>query len=328
MVEPDVAHRHDVHVDLEQRVPHPVTARAQDALELTIAEQQTALVLTNLETTQHHQCAPPFREKPPGRSAGRHASGVERDLRSRRLRRSAGTLPWPDGRHDAVPESGVWAGPVSARFRTPSRACRPRPVRAPSAGGRITASAPETTRRTNDVRVGAGFEPATAEFSARCSTTELAIGGMAGFEPAIAVLTPPSLEPVRGTGVADHEVRRRTPPARGLSAVSRPDDSRGDGWMRVARQLPLRADHVIRGVRSRPALRLDESLESLADHETDELLDVGAALVGDHGVGVDVDGQVAASRSGRTAGRGPRTSRPPSAAARAGSVIRGTTSRR
>jgi hypothetical protein len=60
VVEPDVAHRHDVHVDLEQRIPHPANARAQDLLELTIAEDETALVLTNLETTQHHQCAPPF----------------------------------------------------------------------------------------------------------------------------------------------------------------------------------------------------------------------------------------------------------------------------
>ena len=51
VVEPDVTDRHDVHVDLEERIPHPVRARAQNALELAIAEQQAALVLTNLETT-------------------------------------------------------------------------------------------------------------------------------------------------------------------------------------------------------------------------------------------------------------------------------------
>src|SRR5262249_18362602 len=59
--QPRVAHRRDVDTDVEQRVPDPVDARTQDALELTIAEQQAALVLTNLETTQHHQWAPPLK---------------------------------------------------------------------------------------------------------------------------------------------------------------------------------------------------------------------------------------------------------------------------
>ena len=127
---------------------------------------------------------------------------------------------------------GVWAGPVSARFRTPSRAAARRPDA--SARGRPAdhdVRPPETALTTRPVRVGAGFEPATAEFQLGALPTELANGGMAGVEPALLsdpeasrggnpplsspFLTPPSLEPVRGTGAADHGVRRRPPPARG-----------------------------------------------------------------------------------------------------------------
>jgi hypothetical protein len=45
--------------------------------------------------------------------------------------------------------------------------------------------------------------------------------------------------------------------------------------------------------------RLDQGSEALADHEADELLDVQAALVGDHRVGVDVDGQGSAHGRGQ-----------------------------
>jgi hypothetical protein len=65
VAEPDVAHRHDSRRGPGRGDPTPVTARAEDALELTIAEEQAALVLTNLETTQHHQCHHLSGKKPP-----------------------------------------------------------------------------------------------------------------------------------------------------------------------------------------------------------------------------------------------------------------------
>jgi len=60
VVEPDVADRDDVDARLVERVPQPVTAGSQDTVEHAIAEEQSALVLTNLETSQHNQRAPPF----------------------------------------------------------------------------------------------------------------------------------------------------------------------------------------------------------------------------------------------------------------------------
>jgi hypothetical protein len=94
---------------------------------------------------------------------------------------------------------------------------------------------PPETARANE-RFGAGFEPATAELSARCSATELATvewresnplsfrTRFPGRQPAalIPVLTPPSLEPVRGTRVADHEVGRRAPSAWGYQLLRGP----------------------------------------------------------------------------------------------------------
>src|SRR6185503_18873207 len=53
--EPCVAHRHLVHAHGEQRIDEPVAARTQDALELTVAEVQAALVLADLHPTDHER---------------------------------------------------------------------------------------------------------------------------------------------------------------------------------------------------------------------------------------------------------------------------------
>jgi hypothetical protein len=53
VVEPDVTHRQDVHADVAQEVPDEATARTQDPPELAVLEQQAALVLTHLDTTQN-----------------------------------------------------------------------------------------------------------------------------------------------------------------------------------------------------------------------------------------------------------------------------------
>jgi len=74
---------------------------------------------------------------------------------------------------------------------------------------------------------------------------------MAGVEPALLpdpdspgrqpaasspALTPPLLEPVRGTGAADHEVRRRTPPAGdGSSCAANGGRSNAGRWGSPAR---------------------------------------------------------------------------------------------
>jgi hypothetical protein len=72
VAEPDVADRYDVHMDLAERVPHPVHARTENALEHTVAEEQTALVLTNLETTNQDQVTPSLLENASG--AGKPAA--------------------------------------------------------------------------------------------------------------------------------------------------------------------------------------------------------------------------------------------------------------
>ena len=52
--EPAVADRHDLDLQAEQRVEHPVDARLQHALERAVLEDERALVLEDLDTTQDH----------------------------------------------------------------------------------------------------------------------------------------------------------------------------------------------------------------------------------------------------------------------------------
>src|SRR5262249_53463317 len=62
--EPGVTDRDEVDRDLPERVPQAVAARTQYARELAVAEEQSALVRADLETTDNHQWAPPFGKGP------------------------------------------------------------------------------------------------------------------------------------------------------------------------------------------------------------------------------------------------------------------------
>src|SRR5215510_11347135 len=92
-----------------------------------------------------------FRERPPERGAGRHASGVERRLRPRRLRPSLGPRPRPGTRADT---DGARLG-AFGRDRHPRAAGRRRALPAAARAGTVgrpadTASVPETVRLTTN----------------------------------------------------------------------------------------------------------------------------------------------------------------------------------
>src|SRR5262249_22225350 len=59
------------------------------------------------------------------------------------------------------------------------------------------------------------------------------------------------------------------------------------------RKLAVRPYDMVGRVRCRPALGLDQRLEALADHQADQLLHVGAALVRDNRIRIDVNRQLA-----------------------------------
>jgi hypothetical protein len=58
--EPAAPDRHDLRPQAEERVEHPVDARLEDALERTVPEDERALVLEDLHTTQDHDDRPPL----------------------------------------------------------------------------------------------------------------------------------------------------------------------------------------------------------------------------------------------------------------------------
>src|SRR5262249_60737089 len=96
-----------------------------------------------------------FRERPPERGAGRHASGVERRLRPRRLRPSPAPRPRPGTRAETDRAKPGAFG----RDRYPRAAGRRRALPSAAhvgAAGRPadTASAPETVRLTHQREVG------------------------------------------------------------------------------------------------------------------------------------------------------------------------------
>src|SRR5882672_6906295 len=69
----------------------------------------------------------------------------------------------------------VWAGPVSARFRTPSRACRPQPIWAlRPAGGHGVRPGDHTTYERHELAQDLNLRQPSFQLGAL--TTELAIG--------------------------------------------------------------------------------------------------------------------------------------------------------
>jgi hypothetical protein len=157
------------------------------------------------------------------RNVGRHASGVERDLRPRRLRPSPPTHPRSlTERNDGAAEGSGRLG--GAGIRALQDASARLPSADPGTSARVRPAdhdtrPPETalSRLTSfrDWRLEQDSNLRHPSSGSVLYQTELANRENDGTLPAFPLLTPPSLEPVRGTRAADHEVRRRAPPARG-----------------------------------------------------------------------------------------------------------------